>query len=102
MKNKIVKGTPRNRTSTLPHRQHSNNLQAIRKCLQEENVPIQVIAYPYSNELIRGFTINSITLSVIRILEPSFAVKESFAYRYHERFLFKIMFKSLLTENFRY
>ena len=64
--------------------------------------PIQVIAYPYSNELIRGFTINSITLSVIRILEPSFAVKETFAYRYHERFLFKITFKRLLTQNFRY
>ncbi len=49
--------------------------------------------YPYFNELIRGFTINSITLSVIRILEPSFAVKESFAYPYHEHFLFKITFK---------
>ena len=29
---KIVKGTPRNRTSTLPHRQHSHNLQAIASC----------------------------------------------------------------------
>ena len=64
--------------------------------------PIQVTAYPYFNELIRGFTINSITLSVIQILEPSFAVKESFAYRYHERFLFEITLKSLLIQNFRY
>ena len=64
--------------------------------------PIQVTAYPYFNELIRGFTINSITLSVIRILEPNLAVKESFAYRYHERFLFEITFKSLLIQNFRY
>ena len=31
-----------------------------------------------------------------------FTVKESFAYRYHERFLFKLMFKCLLTQNFRY
>ena len=69
---------------------------------KKKNVPIQVTAYPYFNELIRGFTINSITLSVIRILEPSFAVKESFAYRYHERFLFEITFKSLLIQNFRY
>ena len=29
---KIVKGTPRNRTSTLPHRPHSHNLQAIASC----------------------------------------------------------------------
>ena len=29
---KIVKGVPRNRTSTLPHRQHSHNLQAIASC----------------------------------------------------------------------
>ena len=29
---KIVKGTPRNRTSTLPHRQHNHNLQAIASC----------------------------------------------------------------------
>ena len=41
-------------------------------------------------------------ISVIRILEPSFAVKESFAYRYHERFLFEVTFKSLLIQNFRY
>ena len=30
---KIVKGTPRNPTSTLPHRQHSHNLQAIASLL---------------------------------------------------------------------
>ncbi len=29
---KIVKGTPRNRTSTLPHQQHSHNQQAFASC----------------------------------------------------------------------
>ena len=29
---KIVKGTPRNRTSTLPHQQHSHKQQAIASC----------------------------------------------------------------------
>ncbi len=29
---KIVKGTPRNRTSTLPHQQHGNNQEGIASC----------------------------------------------------------------------